>query len=182
MLGATYWTGYFLIERHPWHPPIQFTPLPMDRWTGFSPVWVWAYQLVYLLLPLPFLATRREDLRRYAAGFGLIMLVAFSCFVLLPVLGPRPAIVPTTGMYGLVSRYDLPMNNLPSLHMAVATYSACAAIQVAHGTLRRIFITLLPVVILLIGYSALATKQHYAVDLPPGVLLGWIAWRATSSE
>jgi membrane-associated phospholipid phosphatase len=178
VLGVIYWTGYFFIERHPLYSPIQFKLLPIDRWTGFSPLWAWGYQSVYPLLPLPFLATKREDIHRYAGGFILIMLAAFGCFILLPVLGPRPAIVPTTGMYGLVSRYDLPFNNLPSLHMAVATYSACAAIQVTEGKTRRVFIWVLPIVILLIGYSALATKQHYAVDLPPGIVLGWIAWRA----
>jgi membrane-associated phospholipid phosphatase len=177
-LGVIYWSGYFFIERHPIYAPIQFTLLPIDRWTGFSPLWAWGYQAVYPLLPLPFLATKREDIHRYAAGFLLIMLAAFSCFIVMPVLGPRPAVVPTSGMYGLVSRYDLPFNNLPSLHMAVATYSACAATHVAQGKLRRLFIGVLPGVILLIGYSALATKQHYAVDLPPGILLGWIAWRA----
>jgi len=182
-LAVVYWTGYYFIERHLWRTPVRLDLSPIDRWIGFSPGWVWGYQSIYLMLPLPFLATTRRDLRRYAIGFILMMAAAFACFILFPIRGPRPAIAPMSGAYGFLARYDLPFNNLPSLHLAVATYSACVAIRVTHGKLRRMLKLLLPPWVLLIGYAALAIKQHYAIDLPPGILLGWlaqrIAWRTS---
>ncbi len=185
VLWVIYWTGYFLIERHLWRAPIQFVQLPIDRWIGFWPQWVWGYQSIFFLLPIPFLAISRNDIARYGIGFVLIMLAAFSCFILFPIQGPRPAWAPTSGMYGLVTRYDLPLNNFPSLHLAVATYSASVAIHISRGNLRRVFMIILPAWVLLIGYSALATKQHFAIDLPPGILLGWaarrVAWVGTPS-
>jgi membrane-associated phospholipid phosphatase len=87
-------------------------------------------------------------------------------------------------MYGLLTRVDLPLNTFPSMHMAVATYCACVAIRLTRGRLRRILAVALPIWVVLIAYSALATKQHYLVDLPAGIFLGWaaqwFAWRNIS--
>jgi membrane-associated phospholipid phosphatase len=178
VLAVIYCSGYLLIERHVWRVPVRFPLSPIDRWIAFSPRWVWVYQSIYLLLPLPFLAATRDEMRRYGIGFGLVMLLAFGCFIAFPVLGPRTASAPATGMYGWLISLDLPLNTFPSLHMAVATYSAAVAVQVTRGRRRRALATLLPPWIILIGYSTLATKQHYAIDLLPGILLGWIAQRA----
>ena len=84
-------------------------------------------------------------------------------------------------MFGLLTRVDTPLNTFPSMHMAVATYSACVAVHLAQGRCKSVLVIAMPIWVLLIAYSALATKQHYAVDLAPGVLLGWLsqrlAWR-----
>ncbi|HEY8751907.1 MAG TPA: phosphatase PAP2 family protein [Tepidisphaeraceae bacterium] len=175
VLVAAYCSGYLLIERHLWREPVRFNLSPIDRWIAFSTGWVWVYQSIYLLVLFPFLATLRDDLKRYGIGFVLMTAAAFGWFVLFPVLGPRVPVAKPSGMYGLLIGVDLPFNTFPSLHMAVATYSACVAIRVTDGSLNRIFKIVFPLWILLIGYSALATKQHYAIDLPAGVLLGWIA-------
>jgi membrane-associated phospholipid phosphatase len=176
-LALFYCTGYELIERHPWRPPVEFALTAIDRWTGFSPRWVGVYQSIYLMLPALLLATTRDQVRRYGFGFAALTLVGFACFILWPVRGPRPHFAPDTGMYGLLTRIDLPLNSFPSMHVAIATYSACFAIHLTQGRLKRILMVALPIWVLLIAYSALATKQHYLVDLPPGALLGWAAHR-----
>lgn len=185
-LALFYCTGYLLVERHPPRPPIEFALTPIDRWIRFSPRWVGAYQSVYFLLPAALLATTRDQVRRFAIGFTAFTLVGFSCFILWPVRGPRPAITPSSGMFGLLTRVDLPLNTFPSMHMAVATYCACVAIQLSRGRCRRILLVALPIWVLLIGYAALATKQHYLVDLPAGILLGWVAqflaWRTARRD
>ena len=181
VLAVVYSTGYLLIERHLWRTPIRFPLSPVDRWIGFSPHWVWVYQSIYGIVILPYLATKRDEIRRYALGFALIMLMSFTCFMLFPVVCPRTQQPHASGMYGFLIRYDLPYNTFPSLHMAVATYSALVATHVTRGNIHRVLRVLLPAWILLIGCSALATKQHYSVDLLPGVLLGWIACRLTQA-
>jgi membrane-associated phospholipid phosphatase len=133
------------------------------------------YQSLYLLLPVAWLSETRDQLRRYAIGFALLSIVGFICFLLWPVAGPRPQEIPSGGMYGLLARYDTTLNSFPSLHIALAAYSACVGIAVSSGRLRRILCLALPAWVALIAYSTLATRQHYLVDLPPGVALGFLA-------
>jgi membrane-associated phospholipid phosphatase len=180
VLGILFCAGYFGIQRLPLREPMRIAPSPVDDAIGFSPSWVWAYQSIYLLLPLAWLAPTRHDLRRYTVGFAWLMIAGFAFFLFLPVVGPRPVDAPAAGgggMYLLLTRYDSPLNSFPSLHMALATYSAAVAISFTEGRVRRGLRVVLPIWIGLIAFSTLATKQHYLVDLPPGILLGWLAHR-----
>ena len=181
LLTVIFCAGYFGIEYHPLRSPLSLPLTTIDRWVPFSPKWVWVYQSIYLLLPAAWLCGTADQLRRYAIGFALLMLAGFTCFLLWPIAGPRPEDMSNDSMYRLLVRYDTTLNSFPSLHMALATYSACIAVAVTSGSLRRLLAALLPVWVALIGYATLATKQHYWVDLPPGILLGWLAqllaWR-----
>jgi len=176
-LAIFYGGGYWVIQRHLCRPPIHFPMLAIDRWVPFSPEWIGVYQSIYLMLPVAFLAGTRDELRRFALGLLGFTLASFACFIVLPVCGPRLASCPTAGMYGFLVRNDLPFNTFPSLHMAAAAYFCCVAIQLTSGRLRRICIVVFPIWVLLIACSTMATKQHYFVDIPSGVLLGWIAQR-----
>jgi membrane-associated phospholipid phosphatase len=176
-LAIFYGGGYWYIQRHLCRLPIHFPMLAIDRWVPFSPEWISVYQSIYLMLPVAFLAGTREDLRRFALGLVGFTLVIFTCFILVPVCGPRLASCPTTGMYGFLVRNDLPFNTFPSGHMASAAYFCCVAIQLTSGRLCRICSVVFPIWVLLIAYSTMATKQHYFVDIPAGVLLGWVAQR-----
>ena len=188
-LTAVFCAGYFALGHNPMRLPIRLDDTVIDRSVEFAPGWVWAYQSLYLLLPFAWLSETKDQLRRYAIGFAIVMLTGFGFFLLCPVAGPRPVATqgdlthatPSDVMYGLLVRYDTPLNSMPSLHLALATYSACVAVKVTSGLLRRRLQVGLPIWVILIGYGALATKQHYWVDLPPGIALGWlaqlIAWR-----
>ena len=142
------------------------------------------YVSAYLLIPLtPFLAARRDELRRYVRGFLLLAAAGFITFLVYPVAGPRPAHA-GSGLYALVTRYDRPLNAFPSMHVALSAYSAMfgAALVRRSGAVHGWpFVFAVWAWTLLVAYSTLATKQHYAVDLPAGVLLAWcahrLAWR-----
>lgn len=189
-LTAFFCVPYFALQATPIFP-VRTLPLTwIDRAAGFVPAWVWVYQSVYLLIAIvPWLASDRDTLVRYARGFVLLSTIAFACFLLLPVAGPRPAEVPTSGMFGLLVLYDRPLNALPSLHCALAAYSVLLAREISRTALavrlRRAVLGLLALWVVFICYATLATKQHYGVDLPPGILLGWLghrwAWRSRSS-
>ena len=178
---------YFALQAAPLFP-VRTLPLTvLDRAIGFSPGWVWAYQSVYLLMALvPWLAISRDTLHRYARGFVLMSSLAFACFLLMPIAGPRPEDVPTAGMFALLVSYDRPLNAFPSLHCGLAAYSVLLASAIFRESLpprrRQFVVGLLTVWCLLICYATLATKQHYLVDLPPGMLLAWVchrwAWRS----
>jgi membrane-associated phospholipid phosphatase len=112
----------------------------------------------------------------------------FLCF---PVEGPRPA--PMDGhhpLYRWLVGVDRPTNSLPSLHAGLTVYSLLFAARALRGALRPSTRVALGAIGALWGaailYSTLATKQHWALDLPPGVLLAAgahaLAWRSAQAE
>ncbi len=159
---------------------------PVDRWIAFDPSWIGAYLSLALLVPIaPLLATRREQLVRYAKGLTLLCLPSFAVFLLFPVAGPRPDIDAGHALYGLIVAYDGPSNAFPSLHAGLAVFSLLFAYRVTCEALGRPARATLGIAGSLWGtailYSTLATKQHWAIDLAPGVLLACAAhafvWR-----
>ena len=178
---------YFGLQRLALFPRRTLPALALDGWIDFAPGWLWAYLSIALLVPLaPLLATRRDDLWRYARGLALVCVPCFVAFLLVPVEGPRPEALPAHGAYEWLASVDRPTNSFPSLHAALAVYSMLFACRVLRRDLSRAPWTALAaagsVWVLAILYSTLATRQHWAIDLPAGVLLAWVAdaraWRS----
>jgi membrane-associated phospholipid phosphatase len=177
---------YFSIQRLDVLPARDVPALGIDRWIPFDPGFIWAYLSIAALVPLaPALAAHPDALRRYARGLALLCVPCFVAFALLPVEGPRPAVAPGHWLYGLIVGLDRPSNSMPSLHAGLVVYSLLFALRVLRpGLTRRAFagVALAGCVwAALILYSTLATKQHWALDLPAGGLLAWaahgLAWR-----
>lgn len=176
LLWLAFCVPYFTVQRL---RPLVPTAVPLtgiDHWIAFNPNWVFAYQSIYLLLPLlPWLCTRRNQLRSYALGFACTIIPAFACFVFLPTIGPRPAEPSGHAAYAMMISYDGPGNAWPSLHIGLALYTFLFGWRLLPTELSRrsragyVFVATLWTG--LIGYSTLATKQHGFVDLPPGLLL-----------
>jgi hypothetical protein len=167
---------YFSLQNVVFLPVRAFPLTRLDNAIPFNPRWVWAYQSVYLLLALvPWALSARDDLVRYARGFLLMSCAGFACFALFPVAGPRPALVPAGGMFGWLVWYDKPTNVFPSLHVALASYSVLFAVRGSRGSLHKTMQRLLSIAgtvwLVAIAYAAVATKQHYAIDIPAGGVL-----------
>jgi membrane-associated phospholipid phosphatase len=177
---------YFALQHLNPFPARRFALSTADEAIAFAPAWVWIYQSVYLLLSLvPWLAVSREELTRYARGFLLLSSTSFLFFLLFPIQGPRPEVSAANVMFRLLVSYDAPLNSFPSLHVGLSVYTVLVAARMFRGRLatpeRVAAIALLSFWTAAIAYAALATKQHYAIDLPAGALLAyashWIAWR-----
>jgi membrane-associated phospholipid phosphatase len=170
---------YFALQRFVVFPVRELPITWLDAAIPFAPHWVWVYQSIYLLISLvPWLAVRADDLRWYARGFVIQASVAFVCFFLVPVRGPRPAVVPDEGMFGLLVSYDAPLNSFPSLHVALAVSTCVLAARIARDVRPRTRMLIIAVPIawtLLIAYAAVATRQHYVADLPAGALLAFLS-------
>ncbi len=177
---------YFSLQRMDAFPVWTVPRTALDRWVPFEPSWVWAYASLALLVPLfPLLATRRDELFRYAGGLAILCGICFALFLLAPVAGPRPEALPDHGFYRLLIDYDRPLNSLPSLHAGLTLYGFLFGYRVLRRSLGR---GALAAYALAAGawtgvilYATLATKQHWALDLPPGLVAAWIsdrlAWR-----
>jgi membrane-associated phospholipid phosphatase len=182
---------YFSLQRLDLFPRRTPPALSLDGSIPFTPAWLWAYLSIALLVPLaPLLATRRDELARYARGLALVCLPCFAAFLLVPVDGPRPAVLPPHGGYEWLASVDRATNSFPSLHAALAVYSLLFASRVMRRDVSRGAWAALAAAgslwVLAILYSTLATRQHWAIDLPAGVLLAWFAharvWRSAQAE
>jgi membrane-associated phospholipid phosphatase len=163
--------------------PVRKVPLSwLDGGVPFQSHWIWAYLSLYLLNPIGPLFTRsRQDLLRYARGILFLFACGFVCFVFFPVAGPRPLSADRYWLYQRLIGIDRPYNSFPSLHAGCAVYSvlfaAYSSLDTSHRTLRTCLITVSWIWVALILYSTIATRQHFFIDLPGGILLGWLAYR-----
>jgi hypothetical protein len=180
-LTVAFCVPYFWLQRWQLYPAMTLPLTPVDTAIPFTPRWTLVYQSVYLLLALPpALAATRADLRRYAAGFLWMIAVALTCFLLFPVACPRPSAGVASGAYRVLVSYDGTVNCIPSLHAAFALFGVLYADRVLafRGRARAAVLALGGQWVAAILYATLATKQHYAVDLPPGLLLAYVCHRA----
>jgi hypothetical protein len=182
VLSVAFSAVYFSLQRFPLFPPQTLPLSSLDRAIGFDPEAIYVYQSVYLLVPLfPFLAQTRGQLTQYTLGFVWLCGISFLIFAFLPIAGPRPDEPTHVAMFRLMTSYDGKTNAIPSLHVGLAAYSVLFGHQLSQSVPGlRPMVWVGAAWALLIAYAALATKQHYAVDVPPGVVLAWLAHRIAS--
>lgn len=177
---------YFLPQWVAWRVPGRLPMTVVDRIVPFDPGWVYAYVSMYVMLMIPpLLTTRAGHLWRYTVGVTIMFLGAALVFIVWPVEYPRPALTDVAPrLYRYVVSIDRPVNSIPSLHAGLVAYTlffAGRALEDLPARARRLLFIVGVVWSAIILYGTLATKQHYLLDLPPGVLLAWaahwVAWR-----
>lgn len=167
--------AYFYLLKEPAYPTTVMPITWLDGLIGFQPLALPMYisLWVYVSLPPAFLATRRE-----LYGYGLAM--AGTCLAGLVVFYLWPTAVPAAGIdwaqypdVDFLKSLDASGNACPSLHVATAVFSGIWL----HRLLRRfgappwIFIFNWTWCVGIV-YSTLATRQHVAVDVLAGLVLG----------
>lgn len=175
---SLFFGAYFHLLKQPAYVPTVMPLTLLDRLVGFQPQALPMYLSlwVYVSLPPALLATRRE-----LYGYGLAM--AGTCLAGLTVFYFWPTAIPAADIdwaqypdVAFLKSMDASGNACPSLHVATAVFSG---IWLHH--LLRAFGAPLWILILNwawctgIVYSALATRQHVAVDVLAGLALGVLA-------
>lgn len=182
-IGTTLFIGlffgaYFYLLKNPAYPATVMPVTLLDSLIGFQPLALPMYLSlwVYVSLPPALLATRRE-----LYGYGLAM--TGTCLAGLAVFYFWPTAVPAAGIdwarhpeVALLKSMDASGNACPSLHVATAVFSGIWL----HQLLRRFGAPLWILAFnwawcIVIVYSALATRQHVAVDVAAGLVLGVLA-------
>ena len=175
---SVFFGAYFYLLKSPAFPTTVMPFTRLDSLIGFQPLAMPLYisLWVYVSLPPVLLATRRE-----LYGYGLAM--AATCLAGLIIFYFWPTAVPVANVdwalhpgVEFLKNMDASGNACPSLHVATAIFSGVWL----HHLLRRFEA---PNWLLLINwiwclgiiYSTLATRQHVAVDVAGGLLLGGLA-------
>ena len=154
-------------------PMVLWTAL--DRWLPTVPWLVWPYAFYYVLVMMPvFLARRPSQLAEMIAAYFLVSVVAWGVFVLFPVRMEYPHLacagISCRMLEGLY-RVDGGVNVMPSLHAAHSILAASIFFTYRSRLAWPVLAAALAVCV-----AAVLTRQHYLVDVPPGVVLGLVGW------
>jgi membrane-associated phospholipid phosphatase len=175
---SVFFGAYFYLLNNPAYSATVMPVTGLDRLIGFEPLALPVYLSlwVYVSLLPAFFSTRRE-LYRYGLAMAMMCMVGLFIFYFWPTAAPAADI--NWALYpgvDFLKRMDASGNALPSLHVATALFSGVWL----HHLLRRfggpLWIRLLNWTWCIgIIYSTLAIRQHVAVDVGAGLVLGGLA-------
>jgi membrane-associated phospholipid phosphatase len=169
---------YFALQRVSLGAPFSPPASAIDALVPFAPGWMWAYASLFALVPLSaLLSTARDEVRAFGSALVWLCVPSFVFFALFPSLGPRPPEAAHAAELSWLIAVDTPRNAFPSLHAGLTVMCLLHARRVCGAQLARA-----PQRALwdagslawggVIAFAALASKQHWAVDLLAGGLLG----------
>jgi membrane-associated phospholipid phosphatase len=177
-VGALAWFMYFPIAQLLDLKGSFAFQTQLDSLIPFWPPAEWVYVAAYPLCLLPaFLIRDLGILRRYAAAFAGMQLIAFLLFVLLPIRVERlqtidPSHSITDWAIALIYALDpTPMKCFPSLHVANSFLVALVSYR-----LDRLVGRWTTALAFGIALSTLMVKQHYIADVLGGLLLAVAAF------
>lgn len=182
LLNLGFWTVYSVLGRialFPRRTPPLFWP---DLVIPFQPEpWAWIYLSQFLVVgPLAWLIPTRSGLLRFGVGFAALSGISFLTFLFFPVASPRILSAPPFGAMAWIVGYDGILNAFPSLHAGFLVFEGALAWRLFG---RRLSVPLRCVGVawgLAVLYATIATRQHYALDLLAGGVVGavadWWAW------
>lgn len=172
---AAFFVVYFYLLQHPAFPVRIIPSTFVDRVVAFEPLAlpVYASLWVYVSLPLLLMLTRQEIIQ-YGFWMGALCLGGLVVFWLWPsAVPPASADWGASPAVAFLKGIDAAGNACPSLHVACAVL---ASVQL-HRQLPRVGFgsgarAINAVWCAAIAYSTMATKQHVALDVLAGALLG----------
>ena len=168
---------YFALLRHPLFSVTLIPLTPLDRIIGFEPWSLVPYVSLWFYISLvPMLLVARREILLYLSSVVLLAVVGFGIFLFWPTEVPIPDMDWTHYPYvAFLKSVDAAGNACPSLHVAYAVLTALWLDRLLHGLHAPRSMNLLNWAwCLVIAYSTLATKQHVALDMAAGALLGGV--------
>lgn len=195
-LGITAFTwlffiAYFHLLRNPSYPVAVMPLTALDHLIPFQPPALVAYLSLWVYVGIaPAMQWTFRDLVGYGLWIVALCLAGLALFHFWPTAVPQRAPV-VTGFPGfsLLQGVDAPGNACPSMHVAVAIFSAIWLNDLLREVRAPRSLRVLSAAwFVAIAYSTLAIKQHVALDAAAGALLGVafalpsLRWRLRSRQ
>jgi membrane-associated phospholipid phosphatase len=173
-----FFLGYIYLLKNPFFSVTMMPLTVLDTVVGFKPGALFLYASLWLYVSLPpMLQATRGELIYYGLAVGSLCVAGLVCFLFWPTAVPA-ANIDWEHSYGfsILKGVDAAGNACPSLHVATAVFSALwLNRQLFEVGAPRIVRWLNWTWCVGIVYSTLATKQHVAVDMVAGIMLGMVA-------
>lgn len=170
-----FFIGYFWVLRNPGYETTLMPLTALDRLIPFQPVALFPYLTLWLYVGLaPGLTPSFRHLIVYGLWATALCVTGLTIFYFWPTaVPPPPADAANYPGFALLQGVDAPGNACPSMHVAVAIFSAICLEHLLRGVKAPLWLRLINAAwFLAIAYSTLATKQHVALDAAAGALLG----------
>lgn len=146
-----------------------------EKQIPFIPEMILPYMSLDLLFGFSFLFPQtRSELQRHATRLGFSIAISVILFLLLPLQFSftRPETSGWVTPLFQALQADLPYNQFPSLHITLSIVVGYQYLKHSRSVLRWIY----ALWFLLIIASILFIYQHHFIDIPGGILIGWLAF------
>jgi hypothetical protein len=166
---------YFFLLRHPLFPVTTMPLTFLDRIIPFQPAALVPYASLWLYVFLvPALLEQRCEWLDYGVRATLLAAFGFVIFILWPTAVPASDVDWTRyPSLEFLKKLDRAGNACPSPHAAFATFTAAWLRRSLTRTHAPRWVRLLnPLWCAAILYSTVATRQHVAIDMVAGSVLG----------
>lgn len=192
-LGTTLWVwvffiGYFHTLRHPVYPVTQMPLTVVDTWVPFLSWALVPYLSLWVYVGVaPGLLRGFRALLVYGLWSGALCVAGLLIFYFWPTRIPPLAVDAGAPGFALLQGIDAAGNACPSMHVAISVFTALWV----ERALRHVRVPLWlrglnGLWLLAICLSTLAVRQHVALDVVAGVLLGgafgWASLRWSPPE
>ncbi|MFW5440720.1 MAG: phosphatase PAP2 family protein [Methylophilaceae bacterium] len=175
---SLFFVAYFHVLKHPAYP-ITLIPLSfVDNLISFQPIALPLYLSlwVYVGIPLVLMASKRE-LFEFTTAISLMCITGLAIFYYWPTtIAPANIDWRLHPSVSFLKSIDAAGNACPSLHVASAFFSGIWTARLLKHFKAPHWTRALNVIWGAgIIYSTLATRQHVALDVLGGLILGYIA-------
>ncbi|MGV3581799.1 MAG: phosphatase PAP2 family protein [Methylophilus sp.] len=180
---SLFFIAYFHILKNPVYPTTLIPLTFVDKLISFQPLALPLYLSlwIYVAAPPALIASRRE-LYEFTTAILLMCIAGLIIFYFWPTtIAPADINWDLYPSISFLKNIDAAGNACPSLHVATAFFSGMWISRILTRIKSPNWIKLLNIIWCAgIIYSTLATRQHVALDVAAGLLLGSIAILLTS--
>lgn len=175
LFNVLFFIGYFQVQQHPVHVPITMPATSLDLMIPYQPQFLFAYVSLWIYVGAgPGLQRSFSEVAAYALWMAGLCVTGLGIFYFWPTQVPLlPHGAATLPGFALLHRIDAAGNACPSMHVAAATFTLLRLDEVLRSARAPLFLRLINSAwFVFIVYSTLAIKQHMALDVAAGALLG----------
>jgi len=174
-LTFVFFIGYFFVQRHPAYSPMIMPQTAVDLIIPFQPAALLAYVSLWIYIGVgPVLQRTLREFAAYGLWMCALCIAGLAIFYFWPTQVPTRILAATHFPgFTMLHRVDQTSNACPSMHVAVAIFTAVRIDEVLRSTRAPLQPRMLNAAwFLAIAYSTLAIKQHVVLDALAGGLLG----------